>query len=133
MIGFKSLLRIGEGTLEEVDSSLAAGVFGEGMSKESDLRKSEEKWEEEILKDRSGYRKERKGAFLTESGVPIKRLYTPTDLADINFDYLKDLGFPGQYPFTRGRSHLAIEPIIGFFSSMQGSEIRRKRTRDIGS
>jgi methylmalonyl-CoA mutase N-terminal domain/subunit len=36
----------------------------------------------------------------TLSGVPLDILYTPADLA--RFDYLKDLGFPGQYPFTRG-------------------------------
>jgi len=43
---------------------------------------------------------ERKKAFANTSGVPIKRLYTPLDLVD--FDYLSDLGFPGDYPFTRG-------------------------------
>ena len=29
-------------------------------------------------------------------------LHTPADLADQSLDYLRDLGFPGQYPFTRG-------------------------------
>ncbi|TAM76741.1 methylmalonyl-CoA mutase [bacterium] len=42
----------------------------------------------------------RRSRFTTLSGAPIKDLYTPTDVADI--DYLADLGFPGQYPFTRG-------------------------------
>ncbi len=36
----------------------------------------------------------------TVSGIPIKELYTPLDLN--SFDYLKQLGFPGEYPFTRG-------------------------------
>ncbi len=31
-----------------------------------------------------------------------RALYTPADLADAGFDYLRDLGLPGQYPFTRG-------------------------------
>jgi len=43
---------------------------------------------------------ERKKAFDNTSGVPIKRLYTPLDLADL--DYPSNLGFPGDYPFTRG-------------------------------
>ncbi|MCJ7594750.1 MAG: methylmalonyl-CoA mutase family protein [Desulfobacterales bacterium] len=43
---------------------------------------------------------ERKKAFGNTSGVPIKRLYTPLDLVEL--DYLSDLGFPGDYPFTRG-------------------------------
>jgi methylmalonyl-CoA mutase N-terminal domain/subunit len=38
--------------------------------------------------------------FTTISGEEIKELYTPLDLD--GFDYLKELGFPGEYPFTRG-------------------------------
>ena len=38
--------------------------------------------------------------FTTISGKKIKELYTPLDLQ--NFDYAKELGFPGEYPFTRG-------------------------------
>ena len=45
-------------------------------------------------------RPEREEDFLNSSGIPIKRLYTPLDLVGI--DYLSDLGFPGEYPFTRG-------------------------------
>ncbi len=36
----------------------------------------------------------------TQSGMPIKRLYTPADGAQL--DYERDLGFPGEYPYTRG-------------------------------
>ena len=39
-------------------------------------------------------------AFTTVSGVPVRELYTASDLA--GFDYDKDLGNPGEYPFTRG-------------------------------
>ena len=38
--------------------------------------------------------------FTTVSGKKIKELYTPVDLD--GFDYSKELGFPGEYPFTRG-------------------------------
>ncbi len=38
--------------------------------------------------------------FMTQSSVPIERLYTPLDIADT--DYLDEIGFPGEYPFTRG-------------------------------
>jgi methylmalonyl-CoA mutase N-terminal domain/subunit len=49
-----------------------------------------------------------KGCFLgdsesylnTESGILVKSLYTPLDISEI--DYLKDIGFPGSPPFTRG-------------------------------
>lgn len=43
---------------------------------------------------------EAKSKFETLSGLPVKPLYTPSDLSE--FDYLRDLGSPGQYPFTRG-------------------------------
>ena len=42
---------------------------------------------------------ERRPEFRTSS-APLRRFYTPDDVADL--DYLGDLGFPGQYPFTRG-------------------------------
>jgi methylmalonyl-CoA mutase N-terminal domain/subunit len=43
---------------------------------------------------------ERRKDFRNNSGIPLKRLYTPPDLA--GSDYLEDLGFPGSFPFTRG-------------------------------
>jgi methylmalonyl-CoA mutase N-terminal domain/subunit len=43
---------------------------------------------------------ERKSRFITVSNLEIKRLYTPEDIKD--FDYERDLGSPGEYPFTRG-------------------------------
>jgi methylmalonyl-CoA mutase N-terminal domain/subunit len=45
-------------------------------------------------------RPERKKEFLNTSGIPIKRLYTPLDQEEM--DYLSELSFPGEYPFTRG-------------------------------
>src|SRR5579875_3455044 len=47
-----------------------------------------------------GKPEERPGPFVTTSGLPIERLYTPQSLPD--FDYGRDLGDPGKYPFTRG-------------------------------
>jgi methylmalonyl-CoA mutase N-terminal domain/subunit len=43
---------------------------------------------------------ERKKDFVTGSNTPVKRLYTPLDTAHI--DYVRDIGFPGEYPYTRG-------------------------------
>ena len=45
-------------------------------------------------------RPERKAEFTNTSGIPLKRVCTPLDVAD--FDYMKELGLPGEYPFTRG-------------------------------
>ena len=43
---------------------------------------------------------ERAGAFATSSQIPVARIYTPDDVASL--DYERDLGFPGAYPYTRG-------------------------------
>ncbi|MEW6034710.1 MAG: methylmalonyl-CoA mutase family protein, partial [Chloroflexota bacterium] len=40
----------------------------------------------------------------TPSGVPLKAAYSPSDISDIDFE--RDIGFPGQYPFTRGHHPL---------------------------
>jgi len=45
-------------------------------------------------------RGELKEKFETPSGIPLKQIYTPEDISNIN--YLDDLGFPGTPPFTRG-------------------------------
>ncbi|HEY8449289.1 MAG TPA: methylmalonyl-CoA mutase family protein, partial [Bacillota bacterium] len=42
---------------------------------------------------------ERKESFQTLSGLPVKAVYRPDD---VDLDYARDLGDPGQYPFTRG-------------------------------
>ncbi|HEV7370726.1 methylmalonyl-CoA mutase family protein [Arenibaculum sp.] len=41
-------------------------------------------------------------APVTDCGIDVKPLYTPADLEAAGFDYRTDLGFPGEYPFTRG-------------------------------
>jgi len=63
------------------------------------LRRGLKKWEQAYQQEFSlSGQKEKE--FTSISGRPIKALYTPLDLKD--FDYGRDLGFPGQYPFTRG-------------------------------
>ncbi len=57
-------------------------------------------WEETTLKGFIEKRPERKEKFTTISGAEIKRLYTPEDIE--GFNYSEKLGYPGEYPFTRG-------------------------------
>ena len=40
--------------------------------------------------------------FRTLSGIPVDPLYSPDRLADVGFDSARDLGNPGEFPFTRG-------------------------------
>jgi len=64
------------------------------------IRSAHEEWESETLDpvlDRYGERRDR---FATVSNLEVDRLYTPADVADL--DYGDDLGLPGEAPYTRG-------------------------------
>jgi len=82
----------------------AARLLCQGMFEQADLeeiRSAKEAWEEETLEpvlERFGERRE---TFTTDTeGQEVKRLYTPEDIED--FDYEEDLGYPGEEPYTRG-------------------------------
>ena len=62
--------------------------------------KTKQEWRETMLAPASKRGAERQEKFETSSGVEIDTIYTPEDLPD--FDYIRDLGYPGEYPFTRG-------------------------------
>lgn len=64
------------------------------------IRKEHQRWEKTTIPDWLKRNPERKNDFSTVSGIPVKRLYTPEDVKDL--DYMKDLGFPGEMPFIRG-------------------------------
>ena len=61
---------------------------------------AEKEWEKRILDPSLKRSPERHTEFTTVSGYPIRRLYTESDLADWDMD--RDLGLPGQPPYTRG-------------------------------
>ncbi|NHI82719.1 MAG: methylmalonyl-CoA mutase [Candidatus Thorarchaeota archaeon] len=64
------------------------------------LRKGEKRWTESTLGKALRTHPERIEEFKTISGVPLKRFYTPTDVSSL--EYESDLGFPGEFPYTRG-------------------------------
>ena len=66
------------------------------MSEDSFGRKS---WEREIVEPVLRRFPERRDRFETSSGIEVERVYTPEEAG---IDCVEDLGFPGQYPFTRG-------------------------------
>ena len=63
------------------------------------LERAEEKWRRETVERALQRYSERRDKFETLSGIPLERAYTP---ADVGFDYVDDIGFPGQHPFVRG-------------------------------
>jgi len=67
-------------------------MFDENYLKKIKERKQE--WDKKFENT-----KERDIKFITDSGIPIKNLYTPLD---VKSNYLENLGFPGNTPYTRG-------------------------------
>jgi len=62
--------------------------------------KTKQEWRETTLASALKRAAERQEKFETSSGLEIDTVYTPEDL--VNFDYTRDSGYPGGYPFTRG-------------------------------
>ena len=61
------------------------------------LESEKKRWDEEVVKPVVEKFKERKSEFTSPSGIPLPRAATPAES-----DYMEQLGFPGEYPFTRG-------------------------------
>jgi methylmalonyl-CoA mutase, N-terminal domain len=64
------------------------------------LTREKTRWERQTLDPAVTRLRERKPAFHNTSGIEIRRLYTPEDIGAM--DYARDLGFPGEFPYTRG-------------------------------
>ncbi len=64
-----------------------------------EVEKNVKAWEKKHAEE---FKKERKDEFVCPSGIPIKRVYTPLDLVEKDFDYNRDVGMPGEFPYVRG-------------------------------
>ena len=104
-----------------------------------ELEKLRKNWEENCQKPALTAQPERKETFRTDIGLAVGGLYTPLNLQQAGFDYEKDLGFPGQYPFTRGitptmyRSHPWIIRAYSGFGEPQTCNERYKKLIDWGT
>ena len=65
-----------------------------------DLRDQHKRWEQTKLNPTLKKMPERLPQFTNLSDTPIERVYTPLDVPDL--DHTRDLGLPGEYPYTRG-------------------------------
>ncbi len=64
--------------------------------------KSKKDWQENTLRPAIQRVPERREEFQTDSGLRVEPLYAAEDLQAEGRDYLQDLGYPGEYPYTRG-------------------------------
>ncbi|RDY22659.1 methylmalonyl-CoA mutase [Romboutsia maritimum] len=100
------------------------------------IKISLEKWEQEKVKKSISRFPERKEKFKFDTEEEIKRLYTPLDA---QIDYEKDLGYPGQFPYTRGvqptmyRGKFWTMRMYAGFATAEESNQRYKYLIDQGS
>ncbi len=66
------------------------------MGDQGSIKNAKKSWESNKLSNQKQWRNE----FVTTSSKPVKVIYTPLDIPDL--DYMRDLGFPSEYPYTRG-------------------------------
>ena len=71
----------------------------DGRNNSDKIRNRRETWRETTYETTRARFPERRERFETTSGIPIDPIATPSD---VSADYLADIGFPGEYPFTRG-------------------------------
>lgn len=67
---------------------------------DAEVREAQAEWQQTVLFPFMERRPERRTTFRTLSGTPVERVYTPADVERL--DYVADVGFPGQFPYTRG-------------------------------
>jgi methylmalonyl-CoA mutase N-terminal domain/subunit len=73
---------------------------GERKDLDQRIEAERRRWETEVVEPMLSKSPERKDVFTTPSGAIVERIYTPADVASL--DYIRDLGFPGAFPYTRG-------------------------------
>jgi methylmalonyl-CoA mutase, N-terminal domain len=99
----------------------------------SEVSSQTARWKEETFAPAAAGKKDRK-KFVTDTGIAIEPLYTPAHLERIDFDYLRDLGFPGEYPFTRGErpGMNRTDPfVVSAYSGFGDAEICNGRFRKL--
>jgi methylmalonyl-CoA mutase N-terminal domain/subunit len=85
---------------DKVKGTTTTITTGDAPAPSREPSAQERAWEENTLRPTLEKSPERQTEFTTISGYPIRRLYTPADLS--GWDPHRDLGFPGEPPYTRG-------------------------------
>lgn len=91
------------------------------------IKQHTECWKAECYQKATAKAPTRKEQFTTPSGIPIKEIFTPEDIAQLDFE--KDIGYPGEHPYTRGiyptmyrGRHWSYRPLSGRGAAEDGRE-----------
>ncbi|MEW6717818.1 MAG: methylmalonyl-CoA mutase family protein [Chloroflexota bacterium] len=102
----------------------------------AELRRAMDEWEQTTLQEAVENFPERQEKFVTTSSEEVNRLYTPLDMADM--DFFRDIGMPGEYPFLRGihptmhRGRLWTMRMFAGFGTAEETNQRFKYLLDLG-
>lgn len=100
-----------------------------------DIQKGVEQWQKQVLAPWTEKSGESRADFQTASGIGLKPMYTPDDVADQSYP---DLSFPGVYPYTRGvypsmyRGRLWTMRMFSGFGTPEDTNKRLKLLREHG-
>ena len=95
---------------------------------------NKEAWERETLQPDLQTSPERQAEFTTISGTPLQRLYNREDLSAESADFEADLGYPGDFPFTRGVTPAMYRHklwVMGMYSGFGSAEAANQRYRNL--
>lgn len=92
----KPVLAQAPGADREAAAAPEAGVDDDGAAN------GKARWQKQTFEPSTAQRPERDVPFITASSRPVEALYTRQDLADRNLEHDADIGYPGEFPYTRG-------------------------------
>lgn len=128
MSGNKSTTTLRLAEEDGVDGGPGGGGARSGSGDMARIEEEQARW----LKETYGPEVERRGErmpFVFDCGVEAAPLYTPADIAG-KVDYLRDIGFPGEFPYTRGAEPGMgrVEPfVVSAYSGFGDAEACNKR------
>ena len=100
----------------------------------SQLQRALEQWQRDVLEPfLQAYPERPEEHYRTDNGITMQRVYTPLDLPE-DFDYERDLGFPGAFPFTRGivpNGYRSRHHVIKMYSGLGSPEHTNRRFRKL--
>ncbi|MBM3450808.1 MAG: methylmalonyl-CoA mutase [Armatimonadetes bacterium] len=99
---------------------------------DSTPRSPKSDWEAHILQPALHAEPERREGFATNSEIPLERLYDAESLRSEGFDPNRDVGYPGDFPYTRGVSPTMYRSkhwVMGMYSGYGTAEEANRRYR----
>ncbi|MFC1917143.1 methylmalonyl-CoA mutase family protein [Chloroflexota bacterium] len=111
---------------------MADDITKQNEDQVDDIQAAKAQWEKKTREPYLETAPETVKEFKTLSGNPVEPIYTPDDIK--NVDFRKDIGFPGELPFTRGRTpngYRSFDWPHDFYAGFGSSESANERYRDL--